>query len=299
MPDSGPRISVIIVTYNMPREAPRTIRSAAPPYQQDITPGEVEVIVVENGSTSPLPDSVRAQPGDGVVVVDMPNPRPSPVFALNWAAREVARGDILLFAIDGARIFTNRLFAASLAAHDLIDDAFVFTLAWHLGPKVQMVSVREGYNGKVEDKLIESSGWPAAPDGLFGVSVFAGSSANGFFRPIGESNAFSIRRSAFERMGGFDERFTSPGAGLANLEMFARYVTRPGARNVCLFGEGTFHQVHGGIATSGRTPPSYFADEYQAIFGRPYVRPSYDTLYFGRPRPAAKRFVQESLADGG
>jgi len=296
MPEIKPRMSVIIVTYDMPREAPRTIHSAALPYQQGIAAGEVEVIVVDNGSTRPLPDSVRRDPGPGVTVVDMPNPQPSPVFALNWAAREKAKGDILLFAIDGARIFTNRLLATSLEAHALIEDAFVFTLAWHLGPKVQMISAQEGYNQEIEDRLIGSCGWPAAPDALFDISVFAGSSAGGFFRPIMESNAFSIRRSAFERMGGFDERFTSPGAGLANLEMFQRCVTRSNARNVCLLSEGTFHQFHSGIATSGRTPPSKFADEYEAIFGRPYVRPNYDTFYFGSPRPAAKRFVQQSLA---
>lgn len=49
-----------------------------------------------------------------------PYPRPSPVFARNWAARNLPTGDILLFAIeDGARIFSDRLYAATTAAPHL------------------------------------------------------------------------------------------------------------------------------------------------------------------------------------
>jgi hypothetical protein len=104
-----------------------------------------------------------------------------------------------------------------------------------------------------------------------------------------------MSRRMFEEVGGFDERFTSPGAGLANLEIFHRYVTRPDARNVCLLGEGTFHQVHDSVATSGKTKLGVFDAEYREIFGRPYVRPVYETLYHGRPRPAAARFISQSL----
>jgi hypothetical protein len=279
----------------MVREAPRTIVSASPPYQQDIAADDIEVIVVENGSDKPLSQSYRQSLRRPFKILDMPSPRPSPVFAMNWAAREHATGDILMFAIDGARIFSDRLFTETLRAHASIDDAFVFTLAWHLGPKVQMISAGEGYDQKVEDRLIEQAGWPAKRDGLFDISVFAGSSAGGFFRPIAESNAFAIRRDLYERLGGYDERFTSPGAGLANLEMFHRYTTRPGARNVCLLGEGTFHQFHGGIATSGRVKGDAFAREYEQIFGRPYVPPQYETTYFGRARAAASKFLRQSL----
>jgi hypothetical protein len=293
------RLSVIICIHNMPREAPRTILSAGWPYQKDVTSADYEVIVVDNGSERRLsPNDLRAVPA-GVRIVDMPNPRPSPVFALNWAARNLATGDILLFAIDGARIFSDRLYAATLAAHALVGDAFVYTLGWHIGPKVQMQSVAEGYDEAEEDRLIAQCGWPHRSAGLYEISVFAGSSQAGFFGRITESNAFSVPRSLFERVGGFDERFTSPGGGLANLEIFRRYVCRDGARNVCLLSEGSFHQTHGGVATSGKIKFDAFNAEHRGIFGRDYWFPVYNALYYGQIRPEAVQFLRSSLDKHG
>jgi glycosyltransferase involved in cell wall biosynthesis len=292
---TAPRLSVIICVYDMPREAPRTILSASLPYQKHVLADDFEVIVVENGSKRPLSDETRAALPDRVRVVDMPQPNPSPVFALNWAAREVAAGEIFLFSIDGARIFSDRLYAESLAAHALVQDALVYTLGWHIGPKMQTISTREGYNEAVEDQLIAASGWPQRPEALFDISVFAGSSLDGQFAPIRESNALSVPRSLFERCGGFDERFDSPGGGLANLEFFARYVTRPNARNVCLLSEGSFHQTHGGVATSGRVGWETFESEYRTILGRPYQQPAYDRLYYGAVRPRAARFLRHAI----
>ncbi|WP_210235973.1 glycosyltransferase, partial [Mesorhizobium sp. M1C.F.Ca.ET.144.01.1.1] len=49
-----PILSVIICIHDMNREAPRTILSACCPYQKDVSPEDYEVIVVDNGSTSPF-----------------------------------------------------------------------------------------------------------------------------------------------------------------------------------------------------------------------------------------------------
>jgi hypothetical protein len=221
-------------------------------------------------------------------VADAP---PSPVAALNRAALARAKGENALIAIDGARIFSDRLVANVLRAHAMLSDALVYTLACHIGPKVQMDSTKEGYDAAVEDRLIAASGWPQRPEGLYEISVLAGSSKPGFFKPVSESNAFSLPRSLLTRHGGYDQRFVSPGAGLANLELFARYATLPAARNICLLSDVTFHQVHGGIATSGKGASDDFKAEYQAIFGRPYARPGYEMLHLGPIRPEVLRLM--------
>ena len=44
----------------MPREAPRTIHSALPPYQKDVSVNDYEVLMLDNGSSEKLPDSFIA-----------------------------------------------------------------------------------------------------------------------------------------------------------------------------------------------------------------------------------------------
>ncbi|MFC3322107.1 glycosyltransferase family A protein [Mesorhizobium cantuariense] len=291
-----PFLSVIICIYDMEREAPRTILSACCPYQKNVSPDDYEVIVVDNGSALPFTSLDSSDFLPRPQIVRMPNPQPSPVFALNWAATHVARGTHILFAIDGARIFSDQLIANTLRAHSMCPDAFVYTLGCHLGPSVQMVSTTQGYNEEVEDRLIAESGWPSKPYALYDISVFAGSSSNGFWNPIQESNAFSLPRHLLDAIGGYHVGFISPGGGLANLEIFARYVQRPDAKNVCLLSDMTFHQVHGGIATSGKVQFSTFDAEYRSIFQRGYVQPSFDIIYLGPLRPEVAKFASIGLA---
>jgi len=56
--DLRPQISVVVVLYNIPREAPRTLYSLSAAYQQHIAAEEYEVIVVDNGSTPPFDPAV-------------------------------------------------------------------------------------------------------------------------------------------------------------------------------------------------------------------------------------------------
>lgn len=49
-----PALSLVVVVYDMTREAPRTLRSLATPYQRGISPQDYEVIVMDNGSPQPL-----------------------------------------------------------------------------------------------------------------------------------------------------------------------------------------------------------------------------------------------------
>jgi hypothetical protein len=169
----------------------------------------------------------------------------------------------------------------------LTERVVVATLGFHLGPEVQSVSIRQGYDRLEEDRLLAQSGWTEDGYRLFDISVFAASSRNGWFRPIVESNALFMRREMWSELGGLDERFHSPGGGLVNLDTFARSVQLPGVTVVTLLGEGTFHQVHGGVATNATDPSIHrtFGKEYQLIRGAPFRAPQYRSLYFGTVPP--------------
>jgi len=125
-----------------------------------------------------------------------------------------------------------------------------------------------------EDALLAAIHWPEDGYRLFEIAIFAGSCVGGWFRPIGESNAVFICRDAYIRLGGFDERFDLPGGGFVNLDFFRRAVLREGSELVVLLGEGTFHQLHGGIATNtgdegGATRlPAPMGGSVQGIAGR-------------------------------
>jgi len=90
-----------------------------------------------------------------------------------------------------------------------------------------------------------------AEDGyrLFEIACLGGSYRAGWFGPIFESSALFLRRSLWNELSGFDVRFDEPGGGLLNLDLYRRACEAPGILLVVLLGEGTFHQLHGGVAS--------------------------------------------------
>src|SRR3954447_21227763 len=98
-----PKISVVVVVYNIPREVPRTLLSLSASYQRDIAPGDYEVIVVDNGSDPALDPEMVASFGDNFRLIRVAPAPPSPAHAVNRGIAE-ARGDIVGVMIDGARM---------------------------------------------------------------------------------------------------------------------------------------------------------------------------------------------------
>jgi hypothetical protein len=283
-------ISVVICGHNMPRELPRTIRSLSPAMQKQVEGLRYELILVDNGSTQPVPLDECAAWGADLRLIEIapPSASPSPVRGLNLGI-EAARGDLIGAMIDGARLASPGLIAAAAQAAQSADRAVILTPGFHLGPSLQMHSIPRGYDQDEEDRLLAGSGWTDDGYRLFDVSVFSGSCQRGWFSPMSESNAIFMRRTLWTELGGFDERFQAPGGGLANLDLLARAVKLPGAVVITLLGEGTFHQVHGGVSTNsnGDLHPLFWA-EYEAIRGSPFQAPAYRSRYLGAaPHPAA------------
>ena len=65
---------------------------------------------------------------------------------------------------------------------------------------------------------------------------------------------------------------------------------------IMLLGEGTFHQVHGGIATNavGEGYAQAFRDEYARLRGHPFRRPQVQPWFFGQLDAAPVQSVRHS-----
>jgi glycosyltransferase involved in cell wall biosynthesis len=195
--NSQPALSVIVVFHNMAREVPRTLFTLSPQYQRGIDARDYEVIVLDAGSHTPLEETFVKSFGENFQLVRAPA-APSPVVAVNRAAT-LARGEAIALCIDGARMLTPGILRHMLDAFKIRNDPLVATLAWHLGPKIQNESMLEGYDQKAEDRLLDSVDWRADGYELFRISSLAGSSQNGWFCPIGESNCLAMRRETWRR----------------------------------------------------------------------------------------------------
>jgi glycosyltransferase involved in cell wall biosynthesis len=289
----GVDLSVVVGAYNMARELPRTIRSLSRTMQRGVGDLDYEVIVVDNGSSEPLELREPAGRDVAVRIVRVP-PRdasPSPCAALN-AALATAGGELVGLMIDGARIASPGMLAAAVSAARTSDRAVVATLGFHLGPKLQMESVRDGYDRVTEDRLLDEVRWSEDGYRLFEIAVPAASCTGDWFAPISESNALFMRRALWDELGGLDPRFVSPGGGFANLDLFARATSLPNAVVVTLVGEATFHQVHGGVATNALVSmQDTYHEEYRRIRGRTYEPPRYRSLFHGHAPPAAARWI--------
>jgi hypothetical protein len=281
-----PRLSLVVISHNMSRELPRTLRSLGPDMQQGVTGADYEVIVVDNGSTVPFdPQACRACI-PGLTILRNPSPAVSPVEAINLGLKQ-ARGDLIGVMIDGARMASPGLLRTALEAARLHPRPVIGTLAFHLGPDVQMRSVANGYDQHEEDALLAKSDWEHDGYRLFDIAVPAASSAKGWFTVPAETNALFMRKGHWRELGGYDPGFVSPGGGLANLDIWKRGCEDPRNLVIMLLGEATFHQVHGGVATnSAKSTWPRFHEEYLRLRGQAYAPPQVPFRLYGTAHPA-------------
>ena len=96
-------------------ELPRTLITVTGPYQRGFEPDEIEVIVVDNGSSTP-PDP-RDFP-DNVQFLVVNDPTVSPARAVNLGLQS-ARAELVGVFIDGARMVSSGLCKYALLASKL------------------------------------------------------------------------------------------------------------------------------------------------------------------------------------
>lgn len=245
------KLTVILISYDMAREIPRSLRGLSRTYQHGAQDLEYEVLLVDNGSPDPLDDTTWSGIDVPVRLIQLSKVSPSPARAIN-VALDQAMGEIVCLMIDGAHILTPGVFRMALACFAAFDDPVVATRYFWLGPGAQNESIVQGYSKHVEDQLLRDINWPEDGYKLYeiGSPLRAGPENINWLNRMFESNCLFMKRSLFQAQGGADERFNSPGGGLINSDIFKRAADASGVTPVQLIGEGSFHQLHGGTTTN-------------------------------------------------
>ncbi len=299
---TAPRLSVVVVVYNMGRAAPRSLAALAPAYQQGIEAVDYEIIVVENGSDAPLSPQVLANLAPNIRYFHLQDPPPSPAHAINFGASQ-ARGEVLAVMVDGAHMLTPGVLRYGLDLFDSLANPLVITMAFFLGPGPQFETVFEGYDEAREDQLLADIGWPADGYRLFEIGVPYRIEPGGvrpklfwFVRQF-ESNCLFMRKAAFEEIGGCEERFDLPGGGIMLPDLYLRLTELPDSQIVQLLGEASFHQLHGGTSTNvsradQKAQWQQYLAQYEAVRGKPYRVSQNPIRYYGHmPNEHARQLM--------
>ncbi|NLV55046.1 MAG: glycosyltransferase [Acidimicrobiales bacterium] len=296
VPDGPVDLTVVVVFYDMKREAARTLHSLSRAYQEKLGDLTYEVIAVDNGSSPGqrlTADDVAAF-GPEFRLLDLSEEaEPSPVLALNRGIAE-GRGENFALMIDGAHVLTPGVLRFGMAGLDTYSPAIVATQQWYTGPGQQGDAMDDGYDQAYEDRLFEGIDWPAAGYRLFEIGHFIGD--RDWLDGVWESNCMFVPRSLLEQSGCFDESFSMAGGGYANLELYERLGSSADVTVVTILGEGSFHQVHGGTTTNQpdaverRARVHGYSRHYAELRGRPFRGPGKPMHYVGSiGSPAARR----------
>lgn len=300
-PSAAPDLSVVVVLYQMSQQIGNTIRSLTFPYQRLVDTRAYEVILIDNGSPEPLPREVWNHASNiRYHYVSPEDASPNPGVAVNLGV-QLSRAPILCLMIDGARMVTPGVLGWGLKITRFSPSTIAEVRGWHLGPKNQVDSIREGYTHEVERELLKSVGWWENGYRLFDISHSTISSRFGFSGRVRESNCIFMHRSLFNSLGGYDERYRHPGGGLVNVDFFRRAVST--ATTVfTLLGEGNFHQVHGGASTGLVRPMrAKLVREWRAEYerlSRPVDPnpPEYDPILVGHiPKECARFLIPDEM----
>ncbi len=301
MADRRPLLSIVVIVYDMPRQALNTLHSLAPRYQTRARAGDYEVIVVENRSPRTIePAAVAALPRNfRYILRDEAGVSPAAAINEGFAA---AQGSHVGLMIDGARMVTPGVVEHVLMACRITPDALVAVPGYHLGPDEQHLHDGTGYDERKEQELLERIDWPRDGYRLFEIGCWSGANRHGYFHPFMECNCLFMPSAVFRDIGQADERFDLPGGGALNLAIWRKAALHPRTRLFMLPGEGSFHQLHGGVTTSGRERREEFLkqvyEQLCELIGEKFRSPEVEPVMLGRLRGPMLPFMITSAQKG-
>lgn len=248
----APKISIVLIVYDMPRQAMNTLYSLSSQYQQNVAVEDYEVIVIENHSAHTL------DPGE--VKHTLPNSRyflrdessSSPVHAINFGFQQ-CRAPMIGLMIDGARMLSPRVLEYALMAQRIDENAMIAIPGYNLGPTEHQLAQQHQYDESTEILQLKKIEWKSNGYRLFNISSIGGANPTGVINPLLESNCIFASRSCFEKIGWAETEFTYPGGGSLNLHLFRSLGMLSETQHYFILpGEGSFHQLHGGVTTQAR-----------------------------------------------
>ncbi|MBD9679922.1 glycosyltransferase [Pseudomonas sp. PDM18] len=292
-----PLLSIIVIAYDMPRQAFNTLLSLAPDYQQGVDSDDYEVILVENRSQRNMDaEAIARLPGNfRYYLRDEQGVSPAP--SINFGIAQ-ARGSFIGLMIDGARMVTPGVLHYALMALRMNEDALVVVPGYHLGEDEQQFHLSRGYSEDAERALLEKIDWRNQGYRLFEISCWSGANPNGFFQPFMECNCLFVSAQRLAEVGNADERFDMPGGGALNLFIYRALAVHPRTQLFMLAGEGSFHQLHGGVTTSEVTGRDRILElqkeQLCELLGEPFRSPTVEPILLGKVKAPAQRYLQRS-----
>ena len=269
-------LSVVVVFYDMAREAARTLHSLSRSYQEGIDDldvrGDRRRQRLASRAAARRRRSWRASVRSSASSTCATTRCPSPTHALNRAV-ELARGRAFAFMIDGAHLLTPGVLRFGMAGLRTYDNAVVATQQWYVGPGPAAADggprLRPGLRGRaVPAHRVARRRLPAVRDQPLHRRPRL------VRRRAREQLPLRRPRRCCEQVGAFDDSFSMPGGGYANLDLWERLARRPDATMVTILGEGSFHQLHGGTTTNDpehvdrRTKIFSYGEHYRDLRGR-------------------------------
>jgi hypothetical protein len=296
-----PKISIIVVVYDMLAQAMNTLYTLSRDYQRDVDNVAYEVIVVENLSKRRLRKRQVEALGAEFRYFARDETGVSPVGAL-LAGLAAARGEVVGVMVDGARMVTPGILRNVADAYRAFPNAVVATPGFHIGDDDHQHSRDRGHDEQLERELLASIPWRENGYLLYEVSAVSGANPWGYLHPMMESNCIFGRREAIERIGWPDRRFDQPGGGVVNLDLYRELIELPESQLVVLPGEASFHQYHGGVTTrqddNRESLMGQFRDRYLEIRGKEFHAPLREPVLLGGVSAYALPLLHYSAVEG-
>ncbi|MEZ5540355.1 MAG: glycosyltransferase family A protein [Pseudomonadales bacterium] len=298
--EKKPALSIIVIVYDMPRQAMNTLYSLALPYQKNISEDDYEVIVVENRSSRCLDAAAVAALGSQFHYFLRDEAGVSPVPAVNFAFTQ-CRGEQIGLIIDGARIVSPRVLEYAMIAARMTDDALVMVPGYHLGEKDHKFHLQAQHSEALEIEKLGELAWQENGYRLFKWACWSSSNQRGYLQPMQECNALFCSAENFKRIGGADERFDQAGGGSINLYLYRKLGMLPNIVLYVLPGEGSFHQFHSGVTTqefteddTRRAVLKSFDTRLEEVWGGPFKALTREPILLGAVTHWAQPFLEKA-----